>query len=420
MPPLTIAVVGAGDRGTDCARYALNFPERMKVVAVVEPDAFRRERLSRLHNIPVEMQFTSYEALAARPKLADAVINGTPDRVHYPSALPLLERGYHMLLEKPIARTEAEVRGLLTAAARQKCVVMICHVLRYAPFYAKVKELLAGGSLGRVISMRTSENVSYHHMAAAFIRGRWNNRERSNPMMLAKCCHDLDLIAWLFTGIAPARVASVGSLMQFRPENAPAGSAERCLCGCRIEDKCQYSARLNYITHPLWGSYAFEAIQHLPNPTVEDKLESLRTTNPYGRCVWHCDNDVVDHQSVLIEFAGGATATHDMFCAVARPCRTLHLIAEKGEIEGNMEAGWLVVRRPNLGAGETWTEETVKLDVQGDGHGGGDERLVADFVRVVRGESASPGVTRIEDSLTGHLLAFAADKSMNEQRVVAL
>lgn len=416
--PITVAIVGAGHRSVVYARYALQHPERMKVVAIADPVEHRRRTVGDAHAIPEEMRFHSYEDLAER-RVADAVINGTMDPLHYASAMPLLKAGYHMLLEKPIAQREEEVRELISTAQANGCTVMICHVLRYAPFYVKVKELLSGGAVGEIVSLHSAENVSYHHMAAAFIRGRWSRRE-ANPMLLAKCCHDLDLMAWYLSGVPAARVSSFGSLAQFRPENAPAGSAKRCLEGCRIEETCPYSARANYITQGLWGFYAWEAIEHLMPANEEQKLESLKTDNPFGRCVWHCDNDVVDHQSVLVEFANGVTASHDLFCATARPSRTLHIIGTKGEIEGDMEAGRLILRRPNAVRGGEYSEEVVELNVKGDGHGGGDSRLIADFASVMLGEPASPSTTRIEDSLTGHLIAFAADRAMTEHRVVEI
>ncbi len=417
--PVTVAIVGAGHRSVAYARYALDHPDRMKVVAIADPWELRRRTVGDQHAIPEEMRFASYEELAARPPVADAVINGTMDQLHYASAMPLLKAGYHMLLEKPIAQREEEVRELIATAQKYNRTVMICHVLRYAPFYVKVKELLQSGAIGEIISLHTAENVSYHHMAVAYIRGRWRRRE-SNPILLAKCSHDLDLLAWYLSGVPAVRVSSFGSLKQFRPENAPPGSAKRCLDGCQIEATCPYSARANYITQGLWGAYAWEPIEHLMPATEEQKLESLRTDNPFGRCVWHCDNDVVDHQSVLVEFANGVTASHDLFCATARPSRTLHIIGSKGELEGDMEAGRLIIRRPNPVRGGEYTEEVVEINVKGDGHGGGDTRLIADFVSVLRGESTSLSTTRIEDSLTGHLIAFAADRAMLTHQVVEI
>lgn len=420
--PLEVAVIGAGHRSVIYADYALSHPDRMKIVAVADPDEVRRTHFARAHDIFAERQFRSYQELAQLPRLADAVINGTMDRLHTDSSLPFLNQGYHLLLEKPIAPTEGEFLALLGAARQNNVVVMICHVLRYAPFYVAVKELVASGEIGEIISIHTEENVSYHHMAVGFVRGKWNRSDDTTPMLLAKCCHDLDIVAWLMSGVAARSVASFGSLGQFRPENAPPGSTLRCLDGAAIETACPYSARLNYVEQDLWV-YAWEPLEHIENPTREQKLESLRTDNPYGRCVWHCDNNVVDHQSVLVEFENGATATHDMFCATAKAGRNLHIIGDKGEIEGSMKDATLVVRHPEPHSKGGYIEREIPIpdlqDAHG-GHGGGDSRLVADWVATLRGEAASRGTSRIEDSLTGHRIGFAAETARLERRVVDL
>lgn len=424
--PVTIAIVGAGHRSVAYARYALRHPDRMKVVAVADPDAMRRDKLADAHGVPAAMRFASYEQYVDRPgaaPLADAVINGTMDKLHYVSTMPLLKAGYHVLLEKPIACTEREVRELIEVAGRHKRIVMICHVLRYAPFYVRIKQLVDEGAIGEVVTLHTSENVSYHHMAVAFVRGRWNNEEASNPMLLAKCCHDLDIIAWLMSGQAIRRVASFGSLRQFRKENAPAGATARCLDGCAVEATCAYSARTNHITQGLWRDYAFEHHPDYKTMTEQEMLDSLRDPkNRYGRCVWHCDNDVVDHQNVIVEFANGATASHDMLCATSRATRTIHIVGTRGELQGDLETGLIDVLTPKLGPGERFEKRTIDVKVEGGGvtggHGGGDERLIGDFVALLRGEQTSRGHTRIEDSLAGHVIAFAADRSRKEGRVV--
>jgi predicted dehydrogenase len=314
------------------------------------------------------------------------------------------------------------VVDLIRAARQHQRVIMVCHVLRYAPLYRLIKQLLLEGRIGSIVAMHTSENVSYHHMAVAFIRGKWRRTE-ANPMLLAKCCHDLDIIAWMMQGNRAKRVASFGSLMQFKPENAPAGSALRCLDGCQIESTCPYSARANYITQGLWDQYAWRSIQHIPHPTVEDKLNSLRTDNPFGRCVWHCDNDVVDHQSVVIEYENGATVTHNMLCATARPTRTIHIVGTKGEIEGDWEAGMIKIRTPHTVPGQGYQEQIIAsedLSSAAKGHGGTDEKIVADFVGLIAGNPAAIGATRIEDSLAGHQLAFAADEALRGRCVVEI
>ena len=421
--PATVIGIGAGHRTFGYSTYALDHPDKMKVVGIAEPDPIRRKRYAQVHGIPKEMQFKSFEELTNRPPLAQAVINGTMDQLHHRSTIPLLEAGYDVLLEKPIAQTEQHVRDLIDTANSHRRTVMICHVLRYAPFYRRIKDLVDEGAIGSIVAITSNENVSYHHMAAAFIRGRWRKTE-ANPMLLAKCCHDLDLIAWMMTGTPASRVASFGSLLQFKPENAPPGSTERCLDGCDIDAACPYSAYGNYITQGLWGPYAWESIEHIDSPTEEQKVESLLTDNPFGRCVWRCDNDVVDHQTVIVQFANGVTATHNLFCASARATRTMHILGTKGEIEGDLEACMIRLRTPRVEKGHEYKQEMIDTSISGAGgevgHGGGDERLVADFASILRGNEPSKSVTSIQDSLTGHLIAFAADTAMRQSRVVEL
>lgn len=416
--PLTVAVVGAGHRSVIYASYAHKHPERMKVVAVADPSEHRRNKLAQAHHVPENLRFKSFEDLAARPAIADAAINGTMDGLHHASTSLLLDCGYDVLLEKPIAPTEAQVRDLIGKASRLKRTVMICHVLRYAPFYAKLKALISTGEIGGITAIATRECVCYHHVAAAFVRGRWSKRS-VNPMLLAKCCHDLDIIAWLMSGVPVARVSSFGSRAFFRPEKAPAGSAERCLTGCQIESTCPYSARTNYITQNLQQFYAFESAEHLGTLTLEQKLESLKTS-PMGRCVWHCDNDVVDRQTVNIEFADGTAVSHNLFTGAAKSGRMIYVQGTQGKLEGEMEHGVISLRKPRLERGAGHTEQKFDVNVTGDMHGGGDLRLVEDFICVVKGEAASLGATRIEDSLTGHLLAFAADRAMLNHTVESI
>jgi hypothetical protein len=268
-------------------------------------------------------------------------------------------------------------------------------------------------------------------MAVGFIRGKWSKKSYCNStMLMAKCCHDLDLIAWMKSGIEPRAVSSFGGNYQFRPDQAPPGAGTRCLVDCPIEAGCLYSARKHYIDHPhRWTFYVWESLEHLDQPTIEDKIHSLETDNPYGRCAWKCDMEVVDHQSVLIEFEDGSTATHNMIGGASRPSRSIHLIGTHGEIQGLFEDERFVVRHIDPRPGHEYTEEWIDVDVARSGHdmhgafgghGGGDLRLVADFVRVVRGEPASLSTTDIRDSVAGHLIGFCADRAMQEHRVVEL
>lgn len=415
--PVRAAVVGAGHRGQLYASYALSHPEELKIVAVVDVDEFRRGQMAQSHAIPAEMSFGTVEEFLRKPRSVDAVINGTMDPLHIPTSVPLLAAGYHMLLEKPIGVTQDEVMTLAAVAREHHSKVMICHVLRYAPFYVEIRKRVAAGEIGEIVSIQTTEHVSYHHMAVAFIRGKWSRADKSSPMLMSKCCHDLDLIAWMKSGIAPRSVSSFGSRTYFRPERAPAGSGTRCMVDCQIEANCQYSARKHYIEMGLWDVYAFQGIEHMA-PTSEQKIESLRTDNPYGRCVWRCDNDVVDRQTVSVEFADGCTVTHNMIGGVSRPGRSIHLVGTEGEIQGFMEDSVFFVRHPDPTPGHEYFEERVDTTTGDGGHGGGDLRLVADFVRVLRGESASISTTSLEDSVRGHLIGFAAEKSRHERTTV--
>jgi predicted dehydrogenase len=426
--PVTAVVVGAGHRGLLYASYAQTHPDELRIVGVADPRELRRHRVAQLYGLPAERCYDSAERLAQGPKIADVVINGTMDHQHVPTALPLLASGYDMLLEKPFATSEDEMWRLVKAARRHTSKVIVCHVLRYTPFYAAIRQQVLDGAVGEILNIQTIEHVSYHHMAVGFVRGKWRKRSESHSsMLMAKCCHDLDLIAWVKSGVSPRAVASFGGNQQFGPERAPPGSGTRCLVDCSIEANCLYSARKHYIDHPeRWSFYVWESLEHIERPTIEDKIRSLETDNPYGRCVWQCDMDVVDHQSVLIEFADGTTATHNMVGGASRPSRAIHILGTEGEIQGVFEERRFVVRRIDPRPGHEYSEQVVDLDVRGDmhgafgGHGGGDMRMVADLIRIVRGERPSISTTELADSVAGHLIGFSADRAMEQRRVVAM
>lgn len=424
--PLTAVVVGAGHRALLYASYALQHPDELQIVAVADPREGRRQHVARLHGLAPDRCFETAEELAREGRFADVAINGTMDHQHVATSLPLLAAGYDLLLEKPFATSEAEMWQLVRAARKHGCTVSICHVLRYTPFYAAIRQQVQEGAIGDLLSVQTVEHVSYHHMAVGFVRGRWAQESYCHStMLMAKCCHDLDLIAWIKSGIKPRSVSSFGSNMQFRPERAPAGAGTRCLVDCPIEAQCLYSARKQYIDHPhRWSFYVWESLEHMAEPTIEDKIRSLETDNPYGRCVWKCEMDVVDHQSVAIEFEDGSTATHNMIGGTSRPSRSIHLVGTVGEIQGVFEDRRFVIRHIDPRPGHEYSEQVIDLNVSGDmhgafgGHGGGDLRLVADFLRVVRGEPASISTTGLQDSVTGHLMGFCADRARRERRVV--
>lgn len=421
----TAIIVGAGHRALIYASLADLIPEEFKIVGVADLDPLRCRKVMEKYGFSEDMCFSSSEELMKRGKLADVIINGTMDSDHVPTTIPMLENGYDVLLEKPFAVSKEEVELLADAVRRTGRKVMICHVLRYAPFYVKIKELINSGTVGEVINIQTAEHVSYHHIANCFIRGKWRRKDLGGSgMLLQKCCHDLDLICWLMSGNAPTRVSSFGSRSFFNREHAPANSGEYCLNDCPLEHTCDYSCRNINLKHiQRWSAYVWREMEHIENPTMEDyEKELLRRDNPYGRCVWKLDNDVVDRQSVIIEFSSGATATHDMIGGTARPCRKIHVIGTKGEIEGVMDDNCITVRHIDIPTG--YTEEHIDLNNEGDttgafgGHGGGDMRLARDFFDLVNGKAPSISCTMLEDSLNGHRLTFNAEIARETGKVV--
>ena len=417
--PVTAIIVGAGHRSVVYARYALDNPDKLKIVGVADPDAQRRAFIQKYFDLKDDMLFESADALAAKGRLADAVINGTMDQQHVKTSLPLLAQGYDMLLEKPFAVNEEELRALMAAVRKYKNRVMICHVLRYAPFYEEIK--LRTAEIGKIMTIQTTECVSHDHMLIAYVRGKWRNTACAghHSMLLAKSCHDVDLVMWMKSGIAPVKVSSFGGMQQFRPENAPKGCGERCLVDCpkEIEDNCIFSARKQYLEHPdRWRFYVWRDLEGIDNPTLEQK-EALLKTSDYGRCAYKMDTEVVDNQMTLVEFEDGCVATHAMISGTPFDERTIRITGERGEITGSMNTGIVTVRVLDPHIHEGYREETINTrdkhrEGDGGGHGGGDERLVADFVAVLRGEKPSVSCTDIEDSVAGHMTVFRADRAM--------
>ncbi|WP_309119755.1 Gfo/Idh/MocA family oxidoreductase [Paenibacillus sp.] len=416
---IKVVLVGAGDRGMGYATHALRYPDEMKIVGVVDPDPARRQRAAEVHGIAQENCFDSVEAFVRVPRFADAAINGTMDPLHVQTSIPLLRAGYDILLEKPIGTSAEEIVTLEEEAKKHGRKVMICHVLRYAPFYSEIRRRIADGEIGDIISMYASEHIRYHHMAVSYIRGKWSNQQLSKTsMLIAKSCHDLDILAWMKSGIAPKRVSSFGGLTHFTKEQAPAGSGERCLVDCQIEASCPYSAQKHHVEMNLWAKYVWPGKHE--SMTEEEKRESLKTDSPFGRCVWRCDNTVADHQSVSIEFEDGSTAVFNLVGNSPMNHRSLHINGTKGEIQGALEDGAFVIRKYDARQGREYTEERVELNASKGMHGGGDSILIKDFVRIIQGGEPSPNTTSLEDSITSHLVGFAADRSMEEGRWVYL
>lgn len=422
LTPVTAIIVGAGHRAFVYSELAKTNPELLKIVGVADPNPVRRKKAMEYFGFNENMCFESAQELANHEKLADTIINGTMDEQHLETAIPLLNAGYDMLLEKPFAPNEDEMRQIVECAKKNNSKVMICHVLRYTPFYYSIKERIAKGEIGEIINIQTTEHVSYHHLSTSYVRGKWANSKKCHTtMLLAKCCHDLDIMMWMMSETKPSKISSFGGKYQFKPENAPENAGTICMKDCPLVDSCVYSTKRLYIDHPdRWSFYVWDALEGKDNPTIEDKIELMKSDNPYARCIYKCDNDVVDHQSVLVEFESGATGTHNMVGGSSEPRRNIHIIGTKGEIYGNFEESKFTVLKINPSPdahNEECDVEEVDLKVSGDmvgaygGHGGGDERLSEDFVKYIRGEKPSLACTSIFDSVAGHLSVYLADES---------
>ncbi len=409
MKPVTAVVLGAGSRGSVYAGYAIEHPDELKIVAIAEP---RRDRLDRLADeleVPQTHRYERWQELLAQPRMADCAFVCTLDDDHTAPAIKAMELGYHLLLEKPMSNSEEECRAIAETARRTERTLAVCHVLRYTPFYTTIKALIDAGEIGEVAAINQIENVGYWHQAHSFVRGNWRSTEETSPMILQKSCHDMDIIIWLM-GQNCRKVQSFGSLRHFRRENAPEGAPERCLWDCPYADSCPYYAPKLYMDMSRTG-WPIDVI------TTDFSLEGRRKAleeGPYGRCVYHCDNDVVDRQIVNLEFENGAVATFTMIGLSADFSRQIKIFGTKGQIEADMGKKRIVLRR----FGED--EKLVPLDMDGksSGHGGGDEGIMRDFIRVLRegGESR----TGADVSLQSHLVCFAAEKSRKENTVVEI
>ena len=398
--PVKVIVIGAGSRGWGAySSYGLKLPDELQVVGVAEPIPYRRERISKAFNIPEENQFETWEHVFKKPKFADALFITTPDELHYGPAMAGLKMGYDLLLEKVIAQSWKECNDILKRAEEKESIVAVCHVLRYNAYFQKLKELVSLGEIGEIVSIQHLEPVENIHMSHSFVRGNWGNSKKSNPMVLSKSCHDTDILRWIIDKRC-TRVQSFGSLKLFRREMAPEGSTDRCTNGCKVESTCPYSARKIYLKERAW-------LQHLNLEEVNDEtiLREL-FTGPYGRCVYRCDNDVVDHQVSNFEFEGGITAAFSMEALTHYGGRRTRIFGTNGDISGDEKT----ITVANFTSGEKTTWDASK-ELQKGGHGGGDHGLVHDFVRAVAFQNPELLSSTIQVSMASHLMGFKAEDS---------
>ncbi len=402
MKPCTAIIIGAGQRGASVyASYALNFPNELKIAAVAEPREDRRIAIAEEHAIPEENCFADWKEALSREKFADCVFVCTQDRMHFEPVLTALERGYDVLCEKPMSYDRSEIIGMGEKARRTGRILSVCHVLRYSPFFVKLRELIRDGSIGQLVSIQHIESVGYWHAAHSFVRGNWRRSDESCPMILAKCCHDTDILTWLAD--SPCRwVSSYGSLAHFNMEHKPEGAPPYCLDGCIHRDGCPYYAPRFYLEHPKAVSDGFVSVVNL-DQSNEAVLEALQH-GPYGRCVYQCDNNVVDNQIVNLLYENGVSASLTM-CAFTEHCeRIINVMGSHGQIVGNLEKSTL-----EISDFVTGNHTTLHIHTPRGGHSGSDSSMMREFLWTVRNGKTSK--TSADASVESHLIALAAEES---------
>lgn len=415
MAPVTVAIIGAGSRGRAYASWTLKNPARGRVVAVAEPDPIHRERLAAAHQIDGTKVFADWRDLLAGDRLADVVVIATPDVLHVEPAVAAAARGYHILLEKPMAPTREGCVRIVDAVREAGVLFAVCHVLRYTPYTAAVKQVVASGRLGEIISIQHLEPVGFWHQAHSYVRGNWRRADLSSPMLLAKSCHDLDWLQYIMDQPI-RRISSFGRLSHFTLENRPEGAADRCV-DCSVETTCPYSAKRLYLGRFAEGRHGWP-LDVLVHDVTEDQLNHALATGPYGRCVYSCDNDVVDHQVVAMEFANGATGNFTMTAFTAGGPRRTQVFGTRGELSSH--GRWVDVHDFLTGNRETIDAQAAGDATAGGGHSGGDQALMNAFIQAV--DTGNPQHIRSgpHESLSSHLAVFAAERARTEGTVAEL
>ncbi len=417
MKQYKVIIIGAGGRGYNYAQQMLLLPDKYQIIGVADPIKERRDDVKRMHNIPEENCFDSWESILSIEKFADIAVISTMDHMHYEPAMKAIALGYNLLLEKPVAQTAKECMNIALAAQKYHVEVLVCHVLRYTPFYSTIKKLLLDDTIGKVMSVVAVEAVGHIHYSHSYTRGDWHREDEATPMLLAKCCHDLDIIQWLI-GKPCKKVSSFGELTHFTPENAPAGAPKRCIDhGCPAESTCPYHYKKIYLEEDsaYWWRNTVARGYSKGYMATDDEVEmGLKNTN-FGSCIYHAGNDVVDHQVVNMEFEGGATASLTMN-AFNEGGRYIRIFGTKGELYANASDAEIIIfpfnKRERVSIPITQIGDSIM-----DGHGGGDFGIIAEMYDYFTGSYTGYCAADIEVSVQNHMIGFAAEKARRNDTV---
>lgn len=403
MKQMRIGLIGAGERGANCyAPYALKYPSEAVFTCVAEPVKERRETFAAAHHISPDMQFEDWKEMLEKAVCLDGIIIATQDRQHYEPAMAAIEKGYHILLEKPMAETAEKSKAIVEAAKEKEILLMVCHVLRHTPFFREMKRVIDEGIIGEVKSIHHIENIGYWHFAHSYVRGNWHNTKETTPMIVAKCSHDTDIFNFLLGGKPCRRISSFGSLSYFTKENMPSGAAENCMEGCPHNKECMYSA-YKYLEDRRDRQNFRDIVMRTDDR--EAFLEQLQSS-PYSRCVYQCDNDAVERQVVNIEYADGTTVSFQASAFTMDIIRQTKIMGTRGEIEGCIDDDRFVIK--NFASGN---ETTVNIHAPKTLHSGGDEYIMQRFIQGMANPDKEKDKLSAQMSLQGHIMAFAAEYS---------
>ena len=416
MEKVRVVLLGAGTRGTTYVNEGKKYCPEMEVVAVADLKDVRRNYIKENFNLSDENCYVTAEELLEKPRMADIAIVATQDRLHFDIAIKAIEKGYNLLLEKPAAPTPEECVAIEQAAHKNGVFVLICHVLRYTPFFKTIKKIIDDGRIGKIKNIVHVEGVGDLHYSHSYVRGDWHNTAESSPMLLAKSCHDIDIIQWL-VGEKCTKVQSFGSLTYFCSDNKPDGAPAFCVDGCPHEETCPYSAIKLYRQRQVkWFAIQGSKIH---NPTENDIEKLIRETN-YGRCVFQCDNDVVDQQVVNMEFESGTTASFTM-SAFNKGGRKIRIMGTKGELEAIMgEENITIFNFITREYEEVSIKDNVADESIAGGHGGGDAGIVRTLCQMMTGRYVGNNIADITASVENHLITFAAEESRLSNTVISM
>ncbi len=416
MKQLSLIIIGGGDRGSSYLKYLDLHPEQFVLVAIAEPVKEKRDYLKERYHVPADMCFESWEELLNRPKMADIAMICTQDQMHFAPAMKAIELKYDLLLEKPAAPTPEQCYQISKHAQKHDVKVLVCHVLRYTSFYKAAKKFIDKGNVGDIKNITHTEGVGNIHMSHSYVRGNWRKASESTPMILAKCCHDTDLLQWII-GEPCSEVQSMGMLSYFTEENKPEGAPERCLDGCPHQDTCFYYAPKLYKIDTAEVQH-FRAIVARKFDPTDDEVDEILKTSPYGRCVFQCDNDVVDHQVVNMRFGEDKLATLVM-SGFNKGGRVTTIMGTKGELYLDMENQ--TMRFYDFKSRTTknvYTSDTVIDQTIAGGHGGGDMGIMEDLYEYIANNKQSDSISDISISCMSHLICFAAEEARKNKVTV--